>query len=101
MTLKVTFFRLAWLTLFFLGIALHAQKPKATPLEKKIADNSKLFQTNINAAYRELQPLINESRHVKDSLAELKLLERKCRYFYNKNLIDSLIKSSGQLQRKA
>lgn len=45
--------------------------------------------------------MLTESRSLKDSLSEMKLLDRKCRYFYSKNLTDSLIVSSENLQQKS
>ncbi|MDP9956051.1 tetratricopeptide (TPR) repeat protein [Epilithonimonas hungarica] len=38
---------------------------------------------------------------LQDSISELKILERKCRYFYGKNRIDSLIHVSEKLQKRA
>ncbi|WP_089860514.1 hypothetical protein [Chryseobacterium taeanense] len=65
----------------------------------KLKSNSSLFRTDINRAYLELNQLIKTSKLLKDSLAEMQLLERKSLYFYNKNLVDSLIISSEQLQK--
>ncbi|AYN02324.1 tetratricopeptide repeat protein [Chryseobacterium sp. 3008163] len=70
-------------------------------LRQKISTNSKLFTSNIDKAYQQLEPLLIESRSLKDSLSEMKLLDRKCRYFYSKNLMDSLIVSSENLQQKS
>ncbi|WP_165570230.1 helix-turn-helix transcriptional regulator [Chryseobacterium sp. FH1] len=56
---------------------------------------------NIDKAYLQIDPLLKSSREVKDSLSELKLLDRKCRYFYSKNKIDSLLKASENLEVKA
>ncbi|WP_343659114.1 hypothetical protein [Chryseobacterium sp.] len=70
-------------------------------LKNKIASNSRLFKTNIDKAYIELNPLLKESQQLKDTLSELKILDRKCRYFYSKNILDSLIISSEKLQKKS
>ncbi len=84
--------------LFFCVKAFAQPKKNASDLKNKVAKNSRLFETNINKAYLDLDGLIKESRQVKDSLSEMKLLERKCRYFYSKNQIDSLVIASEQLQ---
>ncbi|MCS3869588.1 DNA-binding CsgD family transcriptional regulator [Chryseobacterium ginsenosidimutans] len=65
----------------------------------KVSSNAALFNTNIDQAYSQLNNLIKESKTLKDSVSEMKLLEKKCRYFYNKNQVDSLIISSEQLQK--
>ncbi|WP_294296359.1 hypothetical protein [uncultured Chryseobacterium sp.] len=88
------------LCIFFFCVNFFAQSKKSiSGLKSKVAENSRLFDTNINKAYRDLNGLIKESRKLKDSLSEMKLLERKCRYFYNKNQIDSLVIASEQLQK--
>jgi len=68
---------------------------------KKVSDNSTLFRENLDEAYGQIDNLINEAVIYKDSLSELTLLDRKCRYFYQKNQIDSLIVASESLQKKA
>jgi len=88
--------------ILLLSIFLKAQKPiSIEKLRLKISSNSKLFTINIDKAYQELEPLLTESRSLKDSLSEMKLLDRKCRYFYSKNLTDSLIVFSEKLQQKS
>lgn len=92
--------------LFFFGLILssivYSQSKNALENFKgRVTSNSKLFNTDINKAYLQVNQLLKESRVLKDSLSELKLLEKKCSYFYNKNLNDSLITFSEQLKNKA
>lgn len=87
------------LLILIIGGTSNAQTKKN--LKNRIVSNSKLFKTNIDKAYRELNPLLKEAQQLKDSIAELKILDRKCRYFYNKNTLDSLIISSEKLQKKS
>lgn len=95
--LKLTYFSFLSLSIF-----LNAQKSvNVEKLRQKISLNSKLFTSNIDKGYHQLKPLLDESRSLKDSLSEMKLLDRKCRYFYSKNLADSLIVSSENLQQKS
>jgi len=70
-------------------------------LSDKIVKNSILFGHSIDEAYCELQPLISEAKRLQDTLAELTLLERKCKYFYSKTQIDSLRESSESLMVKS
>lgn len=92
--------------IFFSNISLSflIKAQRAFDIEKfrqKISVNSELFSTNIDKAYLQLNPLLKESKELKDSVSEMKLLDRKCRYFYSKNLTDSLIISSETLQLKS
>lgn len=66
-----------------------------------VANNARLFNKNLDSAYMELDGLIAHAVSAKDSLLELALLERKCRYFYDKSQLDSLIKVSEYLLDKA
>lgn len=93
-------FRLVFLfILLFHSLIFSQSKNNREEFKSKVKANSKLFISDINKAYIELDDLIKTSRILKDSLSEMQLLEKKCRYFYNKNLVDSLIISSEQLQR--
>lgn len=85
--------------LFFHSLIFSQSKNNREKFKSKVKANSKLFISDINKAYVELNGLIRTSRILKDSLSEMQLLEKKCRYFYNKNLVDSLIISSEQLQK--
>jgi DNA-binding CsgD family transcriptional regulator len=87
------------LLILIIGSTCNAQN--INDLKNKITTNSRLFKTNIDKAYIELNPLLKEAQQLKDSLSELKILDRKCRYFYNKNTLDSLIISSEKLQKKS
>ncbi len=92
--------RLILLFILFFYVKAYAQPQKnISLLRNKVAENSRLFETNIDSAFLNLNGLIKESRKLKDSLSEVKLLEKKCRYFYNKNRIDSLMQASLQLQK--
>lgn len=95
--LKFIFF----LTLL-LSVFVKAQKSiDVEKFRKKVSINSELFNTNIDKSYQQLGALLKESRILKDSISEMKLLDRKCRFFYSKNLMDSLIISSENLQSKS
>ncbi|MCJ8154387.1 LuxR C-terminal-related transcriptional regulator [Chryseobacterium sp. SSA4.19] len=85
--------------LFFCASTNAQSSKEIAGFKNKVAENSKLFEANINKSYHDLDGLIKESRKLKDSLSEMKLLEKKCRYFYNKNQIDSLFTASEQLQK--
>lgn len=82
-------------------LALSQQKLTNKELKAKIADNSRLYKINIDKAYRELNGLLKQSAILKDSISEMKILDRKCRYFYSKNMMDSLIITSEKLQKKS
>jgi hypothetical protein len=88
-------------SLFFYSLMFSQSKGKNKEFKDKVVSNSELFNTNIDKAYLQINQLIKESRALKDSLSEMKLLEKKCRYFYNKNQVDSLIISSEELQKTA
>ncbi|SEM34979.1 regulatory protein, luxR family [Chryseobacterium taichungense] len=92
--------RLAFLFILFFNSLIYSQSQKNhDEFKNKVKANSKLFTSDINKAYSELNSLIKASRILKDSLSEMQLLEKKCRYFYNKNLVDSLIISSEELHK--
>lgn len=92
--------RLIFLFLFcFYSMSYSQSHKEREQFKNKLKSNSGLFRTDINKAYLELNQLIKTSKLLKDSLAEMQLLERKSQYFYNKNLVDSLIISSEQLQK--
>ncbi len=73
----------------------------APQLKTKISNNSKLYKNNIDEAYKELNGLLKQSIILKDSISEMKILDRKCRYFYSKNMMDSLIITSENLRKKS
>lgn len=73
----------------------------ASQLKTKISNNSKLYKNNIDEAYKELNGLLKQSIILKDSISEMKILDRKCRYFYSKNMMDSLIITSENLRKKS
>ena len=61
--------------------AVNNQEIEKTLLQKKVIANGLLFQENMNKALIEIEVLLKEAVQIKDSLSELKLLERKCLYF--------------------
>ncbi|MCF1422117.1 LuxR C-terminal-related transcriptional regulator [Mangrovimonas futianensis] len=66
----------------------------------RVNENGKLFIQDIDAAYKELGILLLEAVNRKDTITELMLLERKCRYFYSKNQSDSLFEASQLLKNQ-
>jgi len=66
-------------------------------LVNRVTKNGELFKKNLDQAYLEIQPLLLKAQQSKDSLSELILIERKCRYFYAKNQYDSLNEASLSL----
>ena len=100
--MKGGFLKFAYFIIFSMSIFPKAQQSAhAEKFREKVSKNSKLFNTNIDNAYQQLETLLHESRILKDSMSEMKLLDRKCRYFYSKNLMDSLIVSTENLQKKS
>lgn len=94
--------RLLFFFILIVSSSLNSQsKKKIEEFRGRVSSNSKLFNTDIDKAYLEISGLLKESKILKDSLSEMKLLEKKCSFFYNKNLPDSLIISSEKLQNKA
>ncbi len=91
-------FLIVFLLTGFLGIS---QSSGNNAMKKTVTENAKLFSSNLDKAYLQINPLLKKARVVKDSVSELKLLDRKCKYFYSKNQIDSLIKASEKLQNTA
>lgn len=87
--------------IFFSFLMVAQNNVTAKKLKIKISNNTKLYKVNIDEAYKELNHLIKESVVLKDSISEMKLLDRKCRYFYSKNMMDSLIITSENLQKKS
>ncbi|WDF48445.1 LuxR C-terminal-related transcriptional regulator [Chryseobacterium sp. KACC 21268] len=85
----------------FTGFLCVSQSHGNNAIKEKVTANAKLFTKNIDKAYLQIDPLLRSSRAAHDSLSELKLLDRKCRYFYSKNQIDSLLKASENLEAKA
>lgn len=89
------------LIIFFSFLATAQQKLTAKELKTNISNNTQLYKTNIDEAYKELNKLLKQSIILKDPISEMKLLDRKCRYFYSKNMMDSLIITSEDLQKKS
>jgi len=78
----------------------HAQDKELT-LIQKIEQNNKLYQVNIDKAFEQLDGLVNDAVIAGDSLSELVLLDRVCRYYYSKNDVNNLIDSSDRLKNKS
>jgi tetratricopeptide (TPR) repeat protein len=83
------------------GLCCFSQPGSIKSLQEKVANNAILYRNNLDSAYGELDGLIGQVVSAKDSTLELALLERKCRYFYDKSQPDSLIKAADNLQDKA
>lgn len=78
-----------------------SQVQKPISIKEKVLENGQLFQVNIDKAFQEIDHLLKEAVEVSDSLSELKLLERKCLYYYNKEDVDNLVVNCKTLQKKA
>jgi len=89
---------LFFFSLIISSIVFSQSKKDLEGFKSRVNANSQLFNTDINKAYLQINQLLRESKILKDSLSEMKLLDKKCRYFYYKNLTDSLIISSEKLQ---
>lgn len=70
-------------------------------LKQKIEENNKLYEVNIDKAFSQIYNLLKEAVKAGDSLSQLVLLDRVCRYYYSKNDIDRLIDSSDNLKTKS
>lgn len=93
---------LFFIFLFWMNIwGLNGQENNKTPLQQKVIANGNLFQENINTAFLEIDDLLKEAVSKKDSLSELKLLERKCLYYYNKEDVNGLVIACKAFQKKA
>ncbi|MFA7445742.1 MAG: hypothetical protein WCY89_07320 [Flavobacteriaceae bacterium] len=78
-----------------------AQEQSNEQLKAKIRQNGELFKNNIDEAFLQIDSLLQQAVQVKDSVSELVLLERKCRYYYGKKDFNGLVTTAGQLQQKA
>lgn len=83
------------------ALPLSAQTLTKEELKERVANNTKSFQVNIDTAYQEIESLLEESALLQDTLAQLTLLERTCRYHYNKNNIEELFACSERFQEVA
>lgn len=84
----------------FVSVFSFAQKKiSATQLDQKMEANTELYRTNIDKAFQQLPELLHLSRALKNKNIEMKILDRKCRYFYSKNLTDSLIVQAEGLKK--
>lgn len=95
--IKILFFSGCFL---FLSTIVQGQKNNsAAELNRRLDENAKLYRDNIDKAFQQLPALLKLSRVLKDGKAEMKILDRKCRYFYSKNLTDSLITQAEVLKK--
>ena len=70
-------------------------------LQDKVAQNYKLYKVNIDKAFVQMNELLIEAATSRDTVSELVLLDRVCRYHYSKNDVNRLIDSAGKLRNKA
>lgn len=87
--------------IFVIGVSTYSQLTPKQDFKERLSENNQLFESNIDQAYLGITDLLKDAIEVKDTIAILTLLERKCRYFYQKNQIDSLIVASEQLEKQA
>jgi hypothetical protein len=100
--MKGALLKFIYLLVFLLSVFMNAQQSALiVKFRDKVSKNSKLFNNNIDNAYQQFGTLLHEARILKDSVSEMRLLDRKCRYFYSKNLTDSLIVATENLQVKS
>lgn len=83
----------------FIIAAGYAQSGKK--FTDKLSANSRLFKENFSEGYKQVPALLQEAKVIKDSTAELLLLDRTCRYHYLKNDVNGLILASQKLAGKA
>lgn len=70
-------------------------------LREDIKKNTQLFQYNIDSAFLQINGLLEKAIVQKDKKSELLLLDRKCRYYYSKNDVNSLALCAEKLKEKA
>lgn len=92
---------LCFLVLFLSGINLFSQNSDKMELQKKVVANGQLFKRNIDEAFQQMDELLEVSLRLKDSASELKILDRKCRYYYAKRDAEKLMVFSEQLKEKS
>jgi hypothetical protein len=78
-----------------------SQSQKNDSFFREVDENAQLFSENMNMTVLEIDTLILKAIELKDTLSELTLLDRKCRYYYSKSQIDSLIETSETMRVKA
>ncbi len=97
---SISFF-FCYVVLFFSTSLFSQQTDEKRELEQKVIDNGQLFKRNIDEAYKEIDGLLQESIQLKDSVLELKILDRKCRYYYAKRDVENLVVSAELLKKKS
>lgn len=70
-------------------------------LRKKVLENEKLFQVNLDKAFSQLSIILPEAEKLQDTASIMTVLERKCRYFYSKEDTNNLITAAEELKNKA
>ncbi|WP_131725517.1 MULTISPECIES: tetratricopeptide repeat protein [unclassified Chryseobacterium] len=74
------------------------KKNSENTIDRRLEQNSELYRQNIDKAFQQLDGLLKLSRREKNHKAEMQIIDRKCRYFYSKNLTDSLIFQAEMLK---
>jgi tetratricopeptide (TPR) repeat protein len=82
-------------------LSCFSQSGSNNSLNEKVINNARLFNHNLDSAYAELDGLIGQAVLANDTMSELTLLERKCRYFYQKNQLENMIEASENLEERA
>ena len=96
---KTVFFYI--LLLLALSYTVQSRSQTGVGLLEKVARNKELFRTNIDKAFHETEPLLKEAIRVKDDAALAALLENRCKYYYGKQLPDSLATEAKRLYAAA
>lgn len=91
-----------YIVLFFFSASLFSQQSDARKeLEQKVIANGALFKQNLDEANKEIDDLLQQSIKLKDSVLELRILDRKCRYFYAKRDVEKLGVTAEQLKKRS
>ena len=70
-------------------------------LYNRVSINSEKIVSDPDAAYPQLEILLNEARESKDRKSELILLRNKCLYFRSKSNLEKLLATAQELQAKS
>lgn len=89
------------ITILFSGCLYAQSQQQNEALREDIKKNTQLFQHNIDSAFLQIDGLLERAIVQKDKKSELLLLDRKCRYYYSKNDVNSLALNAEKLKEKA
>ena len=89
-----------FLIFLFLGFS-NVFCQKNDDLKSLVTQNNQLLMQNLDLAYSKINPLLKLAIEQNDQQAELKLLDQKCKYYYQKNQIDKLIDAGQDLLKKS